>query len=343
MADLKPLVVLTHWVHSEVIDLLRPHCRVKANPSRDTLPREDIIRRCREAQALMVFMPDHIDDAFLAVCPDLRIVAAALKGYDNFDVSACTRRGVWFTAVPDLLTVPTAELALALLLGLIRRVPSGDRLVRFGRFAGWRPRLYGSGLDGSTLGIIGMGRVGRALVQRLQGFNVRIVYYDNRPLPSVIEREWSMERAGLREVLAESDFLLPLVPLTADTKHLIDRHALAAMKPGAYLVNVCRGSVVDEAAVERALKFGDLAGYAADVFEMEDWARGDRPRSISPGLLALADRTLFTPHLGSAVDSVRREIALEAARNILEALAGRRPQGAVNDILSAREQVRLSS
>ena len=326
----KPRVVVTHWVHPEVIHFLSQACRVVPNDTRETLPRAEILRRCRGAQGLMVFMPDSLDAAFLEACPELQIVAAALKGYDNFDVEACTRRGVWFTIVPDLLSEPTAELALGLLLGLSRNLLAGDSLMRSGEFAGWRPRLYGPGLTGKTLGIVGMGGLGQALAQRLLGFDVKIIYSDPRPLPQDEEKALRLVRVTLKRLLQTSDFVVLAVPLNADTLHLIDAGALETMKPGSLLINPCRGSVVDEEAVAEALAAGRLQGYAADVFAMEDWARPDRPAGIPRALLANPGRTLFTPHLGSAVDEVRREIALEAAHNLLQGLRGERPRGAIN-------------
>ena len=308
MSD-RPRVVITQQPFPETVERLAPHADVIVGPM------------ARDADALLVFMPDSLDEAFLRECPNLKIVAAALKGCDNFDVDACTRLGIWFTIVPDLLTEPTAELALALMLGLARKVPAGDRLIRSGQFQGWRPILYGTGLAGSTVGIIGFGAVGRALARMLRGFSCRVQYHDPNAEGST----------PLQALLASSDFVLPLLPLTEDTFHLLERAALARMKRGSYLINVSRGSVVDEAAIADALESGQLAGYAADTFEMEDWARRDRPREIDPRLLRLVDRTLFTPHLGSAVASVRREIERTAANNILEAFRGERPAGAIND------------
>ncbi len=305
----QPLVVITQPVFSETIQLLSPHAKLMVGPP------------ATDADALMVFMPDSLDEAFLRECPNLKIVAGALKGCDNFDVAACTRLGIWFTIVPDLLTEPTAELALALMLGLSRNVQPGDRLVRSGEFQGWRPILYGKGLAGSTVGIIGFGAVGRALARMLQGFSCRVQYHD----PSVDGS------TPFNELLASSDFVLPLLPLTAETFHVLGRDSLAQMKRGSYLINVSRGSVVDEEAVADALESGGLAGYAADTFEMEDWARRDRPREINQRLLGLTDRTLFTPHLGSAVASARLQIELAAATNILQALRGDRPEGAINN------------
>ena len=155
--DMRPRVVLTHWVHPEVLDLLAAECEVVSVPERDVLPAEEVRRRCRDSQAVIMCMADCLDDSFLESCPRLVIVAASLKGYDNFDVDACTRRGVWFTNVPNLLTTPTAELAVALLLGLGRNLLPGDRSVRSGKLAGWRPTLYGNGLGGRTVGLVGMG------------------------------------------------------------------------------------------------------------------------------------------------------------------------------------------
>ena len=256
----KPRVVITHWVHPEVIRLLSKECQVIPNDTRETLPREEILGRCQGAQGLMVFMPDSLDASFLEACPDLRIVAAALKGYDNFDVAACTRRGVWFTIVPDLLSEPTAELALGLLLGLAGHILPGDRFIRTGEFLGWRPQLYGTGLTGKTLGIVGMGGVGQALAQRLKGFDLQLLYYDSRPLPPDEERAWRLTRVTLPELLAKSDFVVLAVPLNPATLHLINASTLEIMKPGSLLVNPGRGSVVDEAAVAQALARGSSQG-----------------------------------------------------------------------------------
>jgi phosphonate dehydrogenase len=331
----KPKVVITHRVHEEVLGFLRTSCEVCANESPDTLERKEILRRTADAEGLMVFMPDSLDAEFLDRCPRLKIVAAALKGYDNFDVGACTQRGVWFTIVPDLLTVPTAELILALLLGLTRKILEGDHYVRSGEFHGWRPSLYGTGLTGRTLGIIGLGAVGQALAKRLRGFDLTLLYSDIRPVAASIEHDCGVRHVSLDELLVESDFVVPLLPLTSTTVHLINGDTLMAMKPGAFLINACRGSVVDEQAVAKAVTAGRLGGYAADVFEMEDWARTDRLRTIPPALLAAEDRTLFTPHLGSAVRQVRLEIEWQAARSIMQALTGQLPAGAVNSPASA--------
>lgn len=327
---MKPKVVITNWVHPEVIELLEPHCEVIANPHQESLSREEILQRAKNADGLMVFMPDSIDEAFLRECPQLKVIGAALKGYDNFDVDACTRCGVWFTIVPSLLSAPTAEIAIGLLIGLSRQMLVGDRLMRKGKFAGWRPQLYSLGLANRTLGIVGMGALGKAIAQRLAGFEMRLLYSDPVALTPEQEEMANLARVSFDTLIEVSDFVVLVVPLQPETFHLINAKILAKMKPGSFLINPGRGSVVDEQAVCQALESGQLAGYAADVFEMEDWHRSDRPHTIPQSLLENTNQTFLTPHIGSAVDELRREIALEAAQNILQALQGEKPQGAVN-------------
>jgi len=280
----------------------------------------------------MAFMPDTVDEAFLRACPRLRIIACALKGYDNFDAKACAEHGVWLTIVPDLLTVPTAELTVGLVIALARHVLSGDIHVRSGSFRGWEPRFYGAGLDSSTVGIVGMGAIGQAVAARLAGFGCRLIYTDRQRLNDADERALNISWLPAEQLLADSDFLVLAVPLTALTRHMMDATALGRMRPGAFLVNPCRGSVVDEQAVLDALRSGRLAGYAADVFEMEDWALPDRPRHITQELIEHPN-TLFTPHIGSAVTCIRRRIEQRAAENIRQALSGMRPPDAVNDVV----------
>lgn len=327
---MKSKVVITHRVQAEVIKLLEGSFEVVDNQTSETLPRKEIMRRAAGARAIIVFMPDRIDEEFLNACPKLKIVSGALKGYDNIDVEACTRSGVWVTVCEDLLTVPTAELLVGLLIGVARRVVEGDRRVRGGH-NGWRPELYGKGLYGSTVGLIGMGKIGRVLARFLGPFEARILYADSRRLDPDEEHALGAKPVALEELLAESDFLVPLVHLKEDTLHLIGYEALSKTKPGAFLVNVSRGSVVDERAVAGALSSGHLAGYAADVFEMEDRARAERPREILAELLE-HPRTLLTPHLGSAVEEVRLRIEIEAARNVLRELEGEVPEGTVNPL-----------
>jgi len=328
-------VLVTNLVDSEVLAYLRAHCRVVANSEPLPWTKQELLARAREATAILAFMTDCIDEPFLSACPKLRIVACVLKGYDNFDVDAFTRRGVWLTVVPQLLSIPTAEQTIGLMIVAARKIVDGDRFVRSGAFQGWRPTHFGSLVAGSTVGIVGMGALGRAIAERLAGFGVRGVYCDPRALDAAAERELRVARVSFDDLLSAGDFVILAVPLSPDTIHLIDSSALARIKRGAILVNAARGSLVDEAAVAAALEDGRLAAYAADVFEMEDWARPDRPRSISARLVE-SPKTVLTPHIGSAIPSVRREIEMQAANSIVQFLQGvRPPPGAVNRPLYA--------
>jgi phosphonate dehydrogenase len=333
----KPRVFLTHTVHQDVLDLLAPHCDLDTNQTPETLPRHEIVRRARSADAMMAFMPDTVDAAFIEQCPRLKVIAAALKGFDNFDVAACTSRGVWLTIVPDLLTVPTAELTIGMAIALTRNIRAADSWVRSGQFQGWRPEFYGLGFANSTIGIVGMGAIGKAIAQRLRGWNATVLYTDRNRVDPTVESQLEIDWHDSDALLVRSEIVILALPLNNDTLHFINGVRLQRMRPDAFLINPCRGSVVDEAAVLAALQARRLGGYAADVFEMEDWARADRPREIAPALLQQPN-TVFTAHIGSAVRRVRLEIELRAATNILQVLTGQTPRDAVNVIESGVEE-----
>jgi phosphonate dehydrogenase len=322
----RPRVLVTQPIHADVVERLGAVADVDMHPGPDPLPAAELARRLSAADAMMAFMTDRVDAEVLVQAPRLRIVACALKGFDSYDVDACTRAGVWMSIVPDLLTAPTAELAVGLAIGLARHVREGDALVRAGRFHGWRPALYGRGFDGSTVAVLGLGQVGRAIAQRLQGFGCRVVGVDARgdAMPDV-------DRSPLHAALERAQFVFVALPLTPSTRHLIGEPALRLSPAGSLWINVGRGSVVDESAVERLLAAGHLGGYAADVFEFEDWSLAGRPQEV-PVALRSHPRTLFTPHLGSAVTEVRRAIEHRAADNILAVLAGGRPADAINSV-----------
>jgi phosphonate dehydrogenase len=328
-------VVIGQPVFPETVALLSDVAEVVAPAGLDPLPAAELETALRTADAWMAFMPDSCDAAVLAASPRLRLVAGALKGFDNFDVAACTARGVWLSNVPDLLTIPTAELTIALMIGLGRKVIEGDRWVRSGAFKGWEPKFYGVGLAGARVSIVGMGAIGQAIAERLKPFGVEQRYVDLRPLAPDVEARLGLSAASsVDELLGWGDYIVLAAPLTPGTLRLIDAEALARVRPGALLVNPSRGSLVDEAAVAAALETGRLGGFAADVFEFEDWALADRPRVIDPRLLAHPD-TIFTPHLGSAVVEVRRAIEERAARNVLDLIAGEPPRDAINRIDAA--------
>jgi phosphonate dehydrogenase len=327
----RPKIVVSNPVFPETRALLEEHAMVVVNASLEPWPYEEVRQRCRDAAGLLAFMTDRIDAAFLAACPRLRVIGAALKGFDNIEVQAATNAGVWLTIVPDLLTVPTAELAIGLMLSLGRNIVAGDQRIKKHGFHGWRADLYGAGLAGATVGIVGFGLVGRAIAERLAGFQCRLLAHDQSVSETSAKSLSNVTMTSFGDVIANSDYVVLALPLTADTRHLVNAGTIAAMKPGARLVNPARGSLVDEAAVADAIARGHLFGYAADVFECEDWALDDRPACIDPRLTTTLAPTVFTPHIGSGVTGVRREIELTAARSILDVLAGRVPFGAVND------------
>jgi phosphonate dehydrogenase len=330
-------ILVTNPIHAEVQARLETVGCVEINTDTAPWTPAQLAARVREADAMMGFMTDRVDSALLEQAPRLRVVACALKGFDSYDAEACARAGVWLTIVPDLLTEPTAELALGLAISLARNVLQGDALVRSGQFGGWRAHLYGSGLAGASVAVVGLGRVGQAIISRLSGFGcARLIGVDP------VGRRRGVERLELEQALAQADFVFLAAPLTAQSRHLLDTTALARCKPGQFMVNVGRGSVVDEGAVADALDAGSLAGYAADVFACEDWALADRPAGIPARLLARPD-TLFTPHLGSAVRGVRIAIEQRAADNIIAVLQGREPADAINRPAGASTEIARGS
>ena len=323
-------MVATNPVFPETRALFEEYTTLEVNPHLEPWTYEEARQQCRDAVGLLAFMTDRIDAKFLAACPRLRVIGAALKGFDNIDVQAATDAGVWLTIVPDLLTVPTAELTIGLMLSLGRNIVAGDRNIKKHGFHGWRAELYGAGLAGSTVGIVGFGMVGRAIAERLAGFECRLKAYD-QSFPAALAKSWSdVAITSFEDVITGSDWVVLALPLTAETRHIINAGTITAMKPGARLVNAARGSLVDETAIADAIERGHLSGYAADVFECEDWALEDRPRRIEPRLIN-SSATVFTPHIGSGVTEIRRQIELTAARSIIDVLAGRSPSGAVNN------------
>lgn len=321
--------VVANRLHDPVRTFLEAHADVVMNDDAEPWTNAGLLARCADADAIMVFMTETIDAEFLDACPNLKVVAGALKGYNNIDVAACSARSVAVTIVPDLLTEPTAELAIGLMIAVARNIVPGDSFVRSGEFQGWRPRFYGGSIDGATVAVIGAGAVGRTVLRVLKGFNCQRLYVDKRPLAGECEAELDCRQVALDEALREADFVVLGLHLMPETLHLVDADFIARMKPGSYLINPARGSVVDERAVADALASGHLAGYAADTFEMEDWTLADRPQSIDGRLLA-SERTVLTPHIGSAVSNVRQAIERSAAESIVAVARGEIPATAVN-------------
>jgi glyoxylate reductase len=282
-----------------------------------TLDRDGLLRRAEGADALVADPTVPVDAALLdAAGAGLRVVANFAVGYDNVDVGACRDRGVAVTNTPDVLTNATAELTVALVLAAARRLGEGERLVRAGRWAGWEPgQLLGRELSGAVVGIVGLGRIGTRVAELLRGFGVELLYTARNRRPEAEER-LGARHATLAELLAGSDVVSLHAPLTPATRHLIDREALAQMRPGAVLVNTARGGLVDAAALAEALAEGRLAAAGLDVYEEE-------PR-VPDELLGL-EQVVLAPHIGSATTTARDGMALLVADNVIAVLEGRPP------------------
>ena len=308
----KPRVFITRRLALSPRSVLGAGIEVDQFDSEEALPRVELLRRARDASALLPILGDRVDQELLERAPRLRIVANHAVGYDNVDVPACTARGVWVTNTPDVLTDATADLTWALILALARRLREGERMLRAGEYRGWAPTmLLGRELRGRTLGILGYGRIGRAVARRAEGFGMRVLF---------------TARGGgvpLDDLLASSDVLSIHCPLTAQTRHLIGAPELLRMRRGALLVNTARGPIVDEAALVAALEAGHLGGAALDVFENEP--------AVHPGLPGRDDVVLL-PHLGSATQETRERMARIALEQIERVLRGERPTTAVNEV-----------
>lgn len=278
----------------------------------------------RDYDGVVCLLTDRLDRSVLEANPHLRVVANVAVGYDNIDVATAHRLGIVVTNTPDVLTETTADLTVALLLAVARRIPEGDRFVRSGRWERWRLLEEQTGVDvhGKTLGVFGMGRIGRAVARRVaHGFGMRVLYHSRRPLPEPEAAALGARAVGFEELLASSDFLSLHAPLTAETRHVIGAAELARMRDDAFLVNTARGALVDEQALAAALRDGTIAGAGLDVFE-------DEP-AVHPGLLARQERVVLLPHLGSATIETRRRMAAVAATNARAVLLGAAPPNPV--------------
>ena len=320
----QPKITVTGRIPDAGLDLLRSidGSDVWAWMDDAVIPTEVRNEQLADADAAVTLLTDRVDDDFLAAAPKLQIVANVAVGYNNIDVEACTRRGVIVTNTPGVLIDATADLAMGLVLMSTRRLGEGERLIRSGTAWQWSMfMMLGTGLQGRTLGIVGLGGIGEALATRARAFGMRIVYHNRRNVDAEVEQRLDAQRVDFDELLATSDIVSLNCPYSEATHHLIDASALAAMKSTAFLVNTARGPIVDEAALVEALVNGVIAGAALDVFENEP--------TVHPGLLSL-DNVVLVPHLGSATVETRAAMATTAASNVVEVLAGRTPRNPVS-------------
>jgi glyoxylate reductase len=312
-----PLVVFTAPLPGAPEELLDGLARVKVLRPKKVLNEETLIRHLGPATGAVTLLSDPVTERVLGACGKLRVVANYAVGYNNIALATAAARGIAVTNTPDVLTEATADTTWALLLAAARRVVEGDRMVRAGRFKGWAPSLLlGMDLHGKLLGIVGMGRIGRAVARRAAGFGMRVAYSDARRLPDSTESALGVRFLPMEELLRNADVLSLHCPLVPETRHLLDSGRLAAMKPGAILINTARGAVVDEAALVEALRSGPLAAAGLDVYENEP--------ALAPGLKGLPNVVLL-PHLGSAGRETRESMARLAVENVREVLSGRRP------------------
>jgi glyoxylate reductase len=311
-------IVVTRRIPGPALELLHGAGDVWLSPHDRPLTTDELYAAVAGADAVVTLLHDRVDDAFLdAAGPSLRVVANVAVGYDNIDVPACARRGVVATNTPGVLVDATADIAMALILMSTRRLGEAERMVREGGTWSWSMFfMLGSGLQGKTLGVVGLDQIGAATARRARAFGMRIAYAGRRRADAALEAELEAEMLDLDELLSTADVVSIHTPLNDATRHLIDARRLALMKPTAHLVNTSRGPVVDEAALAAALRAGTIAGAGLDVFEHEP--------EIHPDLRGL-ENVVLIPHLGSATIETRTAMGVLAAQNAVAVLGGKRP------------------
>ena len=317
----RPLVVATAPLPGDALALFDGRARIEVLPRHGLLGETDLTAGLKGADGAVTFLTDPVTRSVLEACPGLKVVSNVAVGTDNIDLEAARERGIVVTHTPGVLTEATADLTWALILGVARRIGEGERLVRAGGFTGWAPDLLlGVDLRDKTLGIVGMGRIGRAVARRAPAFGLRVVYAQPRRLTASVESALGARHLPLDALLASADVVTLHCPLTPETRRLMDRRRLLAMKPGAILVNTARGPVVDEEALVECLREGRLFGAGLDVYEREP--------ELAEGLTELPN-VLLLPHLGSATEAVREAMARMAVTDCLAVLEGRRPEHGV--------------
>jgi glyoxylate reductase len=301
--------------------ILAEAAEVVAYPAGQPLDEASIRRAAEGCVGIMSQLMDPIRETVLSA-PGLKIVSNVAVGFDNIDVPTATAHKVMVTNTPGVLDDATADFAFTLLMAAARRIVEADSFTRQGRFRGWAiDMMLGADVHGATLGLIGVGRIGRGVAHRAKGFNMRVLYYDPQPMPPDAERDLGATRVDLGRLLAESDFVSVHVPLTQETQHLLSTPQFSQMKRTAILINTSRGPVVDEAALVDALNAKKIAGAALDVYEREP--------AVHPGLIPMPN-VVLAPHIASATVRTRSEMSAMAARNMATAVRGGRPPNLLN-------------
>ena len=322
MNDSLPKVYLTRDLVPTVIDRLQPQCDLQKNPQDCTIPREDLLREIQDTEVLVPNGPDQINAEVFEAASKLKLIANFGVGYNNIEVDVATRMGIPVTNTPGVLTATTADIAWGLLTNVARRIGEGDRLIRANAWVGWGPlQLLGGDISGTTIGLLGLGRIGKAMISRAKGFSMKVIYWNRTRLDSAEEEALGIEYASMEDVLSRADFVSLHVALFPETRHLIGETELKLMKPSAYLINTTRGPVVDEKALVTALEKNEIAGAGLDVYEQEPL--------VNPGLIAL-ENVVLAPHLGSATIGTRTKMGMMVADNIEAYLQGKTPPNMVN-------------
>ena len=316
---MKPIVTVTNIFPQVALDKLSSECDLKIN--RTSLTKEELKQKVSGSDAVISYLTDRIDQDIIDRGTKLKIIANYGAGFNNIDVTYASERGIWVTNTPNVLHETTADLTWAMILGTARQIVSADRYTREGKFQGWGAKLFlGGDVHEKTLGIIGLGEIGRSVARRAIGFNMRTLYYQRNRLPKEEEKKLNVEYATFEKILRASDFLTLHVPLTEETEYMIGNDEIALMKKTAYLIHTARGKVIDDYALVAALREGRLAGAALDVYE-------DEPE-LTEGMREL-DNLMILPHIGSASFETRDKMALLVADNILDALEGKTPRSLV--------------
>lgn len=319
---MKPKVFVTRKLPEKALEMIRAECDMEINPHDRVLTKEEIISGVSGKDGLLCLLTDEIDEEIIDSGKNLRIIANYAVGYNNIDVGVATERKIPVTNTPGVLTDTTADMAWALIFAIARRVVEADKFTKEGKYKGWGPMMFlGGDIYGKTLGVVGLGRIGKSVVKRAKGFDMKVLYFDAFRADEKVEKELGIEYVSLEELLKESDFVSIHVPLLPSTRHLIGEKELLMMKKTAYLINNSRGPVIDEEALVKALRDKEIAGAALDVFENEP--------ELSPGLADLKN-VVITPHISSASIETRTKMAVMAAENLLAGLKGMRPPNIVN-------------
>jgi gluconate 2-dehydrogenase len=319
----KPKVLVARAIFPEVIGKLSQHFDVESNPSDEIWSKPDFIAKLKGKAGVFTTGSERIDAEVLAASPDLKICANMAVGYNNFDVDAMTARGVLGTNAPDVLTETTADFGFALLMATARRVTESEHYLRAGLWTKWSFDMFaGSDIHGSTLGIIGMGRIGQGIARRgAHGFGMKVIYHNRSRLDAATEAECKATYASKAEVLKTSDHVVLVVPYSPQSHHTIGAAEIAMMKPTANLINIARGGIVDDAALAVALKNRQIAAAGLDVFEGEP--------KLNPALLDVPN-VVLTPHIASATIPTRKAMANLAADNLIGYLTKNKPLTPLN-------------